>query len=262
MITFGVFPFGQPVQEVIQTDRTQKRVFVLGVYASAVHARWIGADKKTIVNALAVASEPHIFWRGENPEAIIQKVVVPQKLGKLVPADRQFNGPSGIALDDLILEPLGLTRSDAWLCDLVPHSCVNPSQSKAIERAYLPLVEKYELPKPTVPPVPTALTDEKRRMAIGSEILESGASTLILLGDQPIRWFLAYFDPRWKRLADFMRDGQPYGKLHFTHINGKQMEVLPLAHPRQIAQLGHSSPIWFNRHQVWASEYAGKVFNS
>jgi hypothetical protein len=256
MLTFGVFPFGQPVEEVAQADRTQKRVFVLGVYASAVHARWVGADNKTIVNALAVASEPYIFWRGENSEAIIQRIVVPQKLGKLVPANRQFNGPSGVALDDFILKPLRLTRNEAWLCDLVPHSCVNPAQSKAIERAYSPLAKKYELPKPTVPPVPTALTDEKRRKAIWDEIQESGASTLILLGDKPIQWFLAHFDPRCKRLVDFMRDGQPYGKPYIAQINGKQMEVLPLAHPRQIAKLGQSSPIWYNHHQIWASTQA------
>lgn len=251
MTSLGVFPFGQSVQEVTQVDRTQKRVFVLGVYASAVHARWIGADNKTIVNALAVASEPCIFWRGEGSEAIIEKIAVPRKLGKLLPANRQYNGPSGIALDDFILKPLGLTRSDAWLCDLVPHSCVNPSQTKAIERAYLPAVKKYGLPKPTVSPVPSALTDEKRRMAILGEFHGSGASTLILLGDKPIQWFLAQFDPRWKRLADFLRDGQPYGKPHLAQIENEQIEILPLAHPRQIAELGQSSAAWYNRHQEW-----------
>ncbi len=262
MISIGAFPFGQPVQEVVQVDRAQKRVFVLGVYASAVHARWIGADNTIIVNALAVASEPYIFWRGDNAEAIIQKIAVPQKLGKLVPANQQYNGPSGVALDDLILKPLGLSRADAWLCDLVPHSCVNPAQSKAIERAYSSAAKKHGLPKPTVPPVPTALTDEKRRGAFCDELQESGANTLILLGDKPIQWFLAHFDLRWKRLADFMRDGQPYGKPYIAQINCKQMEVLPLAHPRQIAKLGQSSPVWYNRHQVWANKYAGKVFNS
>ena len=43
-----------------------KKVFVLGVYASAVHARW-KKDGKVICQALAVASEPRIFWDG-NPE--------------------------------------------------------------------------------------------------------------------------------------------------------------------------------------------------
>jgi hypothetical protein len=236
-------------------------VFVLGVYASAVHARWEGTDARIIVQALAVANEPYIFWRGDNAEAIIRKIAIPHEFGKLVPASRQYNGPSGVALDELILKPLGLSRTDAWLCDLVPHSCVNLAQRKAIERAYLPLAREHGLPEATIPPVPTSLTDEKRRSAICDELQESGASKLILLGDKPIQWFLAYFDPRWNRLADFMRDGQPYGKPYNTYINGKQLEVLPLAHPRQIAKLGRSSLDWYDRHQAWINKYAGKIIN-
>lgn len=34
------YPFGEIVHPLIQQDRTPKKVFVLGVYASAVHARW------------------------------------------------------------------------------------------------------------------------------------------------------------------------------------------------------------------------------
>ena len=34
------FPFGETVKPLAQLDRTPKKVFVLGVYASAVHARW------------------------------------------------------------------------------------------------------------------------------------------------------------------------------------------------------------------------------
>lgn len=54
------YPFGQHVQSLVQQDRTPKKVFVLGVYASAVHARWKKYGK-TICPALAVASEPRIF---------------------------------------------------------------------------------------------------------------------------------------------------------------------------------------------------------
>jgi hypothetical protein len=39
MNQIGIFPFGQPVLEIVQADRTPKCVFVLGVYASAVHAQ-------------------------------------------------------------------------------------------------------------------------------------------------------------------------------------------------------------------------------
>lgn len=38
------FPFGSELKKVIQTDRTAKKVFILAVYASAVHARWAGLD--------------------------------------------------------------------------------------------------------------------------------------------------------------------------------------------------------------------------
>ena len=119
-----IFPFGQPVHSVTQQDRTPKKVFVLGVYASAVHARWTGPDDKTKIMALAVASEPYIFWRGDGAQEIIDKIDIPKDAGKLIPAAKNLNGPSGNALDDLFLSPLGITRDDAWLCDLVPHSCL------------------------------------------------------------------------------------------------------------------------------------------
>ena len=62
------YPFGQEVRRLVQEDQTPKKVFVLGVYASAVHARWI-RNGKTICNALSVASEPRIFWDGNEKEA-------------------------------------------------------------------------------------------------------------------------------------------------------------------------------------------------
>ena len=242
-----IFPFGQPVHPVIQHDRTPKKVFVLGVYASAVHARWIGANGRDVIKALAVASEPYIFWRGEGAEEIIRQVAIPKELGMLVPADAQFNGPSGKALDDLFLKPLGFSRDDAWLCDLVPHSCVNEQQQAAIDRAYIPLIEKHGLPVPSVPPVPNVLADDARRQAILDEIRESKAPLLVLLGDQPIKWFLRYYDKRWARLADF----EPYGQRHRVRLDGMEVDVLSLAHPRQVARLGMSSGVWFERHREW-----------
>src|SRR5689334_13096355 len=108
----GIFPFGEPVRKVEQADRSAKRVFVLGVYSSAVHAQWLDADGRRLVNALAVCSEPSIFWRGEGAGELISRIRVPPGLGRLVPAPVRFNGPSGVALDDHILSPMGLTRSD------------------------------------------------------------------------------------------------------------------------------------------------------
>src|ERR1035437_9397079 len=129
------FPFGQPVRDLIQQDRSPKPFFVLGVYASAVHARWVGSDGKTTkVAALAVASEPCIFWDGSGAGDIIKDIKVHDGLGKLVPAPPNMNGPSGRSLDDCFLKPLGITRNQAWLCDIVPHSCRNLKQDHAIQR--------------------------------------------------------------------------------------------------------------------------------
>jgi len=41
------FPFGQKLTKVQQSETTpNKEVFVLGVYASAVHAKWLDKDNK------------------------------------------------------------------------------------------------------------------------------------------------------------------------------------------------------------------------
>jgi hypothetical protein len=82
----GIFPFGEEVNPVEQKDRTPKKVFILGVYASAAHARWEDTNGKAVVKALAVASEPYIFWRGDGADEIIQKIQIPPALGRLIPA--------------------------------------------------------------------------------------------------------------------------------------------------------------------------------
>ncbi len=256
MKQIDLFPFGQPVRKVEQIDRTPKRIFVLGVYASAVHARWSGPDGKPRVRALAVASEPYIFWQGDGAKEIIQELEVPSEVGRLMPAAARFNGPSGLALDALFLHPLGLRRADAWLCDLLPYSRMNPSQKKAIERAYLPLVDQYQLPSPTIRPVPRILADDQRREEILNELENSQANTLILLGDEPIRWFLKHFDSKWKRLSDFGDTTDTYGQLHPCEIGSRTINVLPLVHPRQAAQLGRSTEKWFILHNYWKTQVA------
>lgn len=257
----GIFPFGQPVRRLVQQDRSHKPVFVLGVYASAVHALWTGNNGEKKINALAVASEPCIFWRGENPspKSIINQIEIPQELGTLSPAASKFNGPSGKALDDYILQPMGINREETWLCDLVPYSCVNSSQRAAIERKYKKCMEEYRLPVPSVPELPHPLADGERQRDILAEVKDSHADYLILLGDQPIKWFLSVFDPlsrKRKKLAAFGTDVGSYGRLLCMNIGGHTMQVLPLAHPRQVARLGKSSTHWHELHQAWIKNTA------
>ena len=257
----GVFPFGQPVRTLTQPDRTPRRVFVLGVYASAVHARWLGADGKTRVQALAVASEPEIFWRGDGAEEVIRQVAVPPPAGRLEPAARVLNGPAGRALDQYYLDPLGIDRRGVWLCDLVPHSCMNEGQARAIVRAYRPLARQLGLPEVDWPRAPRTaadwrrLVDGERREQILAEMAAAAPAVLVTLGDVPLRRFARHFGAR-PELAGYGDSRDRYGRLHEVTIAGRRLQLLPLAHPRQIAQLGRSSPKWAELHRDWMARGA------
>ena len=253
----GTYPFGARLRCVVQEDRRQKTVFVLGVYASAVHARWIGPDGRALVRALAVASEPWIFWDGSAAAEIVAGIAVPAVAGWLEPTDAKFNGPSGRSLDSDFLVPLGVTRSDAWLCDLVPHTCLNTSQLRAIKRAYVPRREALKLPSVDLPLVPKGFANDKRRHEILAEIEQADPEVVMLLGDQPIRHFLSGFEHRWRRLTDFGEAG--YGRVHEVDIAGRVRSVVPVAHPRQVAALGRYSPVWRQRHEHWKRHLAPRL---
>jgi hypothetical protein len=248
------FPFGQKLSKVSQADTSPKKAFVLGVYASAVHARWVDQNGLQKVAALAVATEPSIFWTGEGAEKIISGIKIPEELGRLVlPKNIGMNGPSGRALDDLYLKPLGLSRDDAWLCDLLPESRVNEQQGKAIEEQYTCLVEEHDLSPATIAPFKKRELDSaERRSEILKELEDSQAETLILLGDLPIKWFLRFYaDRKFSKLSDFGDADSDYGKSHDLIINGKVFHVIALCHPRQAAGLGRSSTKWGVLHQDW-----------
>lgn len=254
------FPFGQELHPLVQEDTTSKKVFVLGVYASAVHARW-KKDGQIICQALAVASEPRIFWDGDPEEAkqIIAKVAIPPEVGTLEPAGRQLNGPSAKVLDENILAPLGYTRADAWLCDCLPETRLNPSQVKVIRERYNPLTEQFGLNPVTIPKRPNTFCDTARSVEITKELMDSGAQLLVLLGDIPIAQYLnRVADVPYSTLGEYV-DLYGYGNPTQTVINGKIIKVLPLAHPRQIGALGAHSEKWHLMHRKWEKgRLAGK----
>jgi uracil-DNA glycosylase len=254
------FPFGMPVRPVEQQDRSPKRVFVLGVYASAVHARWLGHDGRTWVNALAVASEPEIFWRGDDAHTIIAAIQIPPAAGKLIPASPSLNGPSGRTLDDKFLAPLGLERHDAWLCDLLPESRKNPGQAAALTRAYDPVQNELGLPAYDWPPVPEVLANSQRCAEIEQELCAAAPDVLITLGDQPLRWFVSKFGSR-DRLSDYGDGEETYGRLHPLCIAGRNLNLLPLVHPRQAGGLGSHSQRWSALHQYWIDNRAAGLLN-
>jgi len=254
----GSFPFGRPIRKVCQKDRTHKKVFVLGVYASAVHARWVNDEGETLIRALAVDSEPEIFWRGDDAEKIIAGIHLPPGAGRLLPPLEKLNGPSGLALDSEFLDPLALSRKDVWLCDLVPYSCRNPAQDLALRNKYKPLEKPFSLPDYSQwKEVPKVLADDDRIHEILDEFCSASPEIIITLGDQPLKWFVRKVSSdRRSKLADYGETDETYGRLHDIEIDGRKLQLLPLVHPRQAAKLGRYSPVWFNRHDEWKQSTA------
>jgi len=248
----GVFPFGQPVLASAQEDRTAKRVFVLSEPASAVYARWFGADGRQRIGAVAVASEPEMIWPGSRDAVrdIVAAITLPAHAGRLEPASMQLNGPSGMALDDQFLDPLGLTRDEAWLCELVPHSCRSEKQSLALQREYDPVRDALGLPAYEWPRLPRELVDPDRRAEIERDLLESGAEVLVTLGEQPLEWFAQHYGAA-AELSSYGRTPVEYGILHPLTVAGRKLWLLPLVHPRQVARPGNHPTGWSELHAAW-----------
>lgn len=257
-----IFPFGCKIKRIQQINRTPKKAFILGVYASAVHARWIDSNGKTKVTALAVTSEPEIFWRGENADEIIAEITIPEELGKLtVPTKPELNGPSGRSLDRDFLSPLQLSRDEVWLCDLLPESRLNENQQKALAKHYTDeVIIKYGLPRPTIPNFdPKELASPQWRFEILQELEKSQAETIILLGDLPIYHLLRFYQPYYSCLSDFGDDLTQYGQPRDLEINGKVYSVIALCHPRQAGKLGTYSTKWSTLHAQWKDRMEGVV---
>jgi len=196
---------------------------------------------------------PIYSGEGDDCEEIISRITLPRETGMLEPASPTFNGPSGKTLDDRYLEPLGLTREDVWLCDLLPSSRINPNQRKAIDKHYQPLVEPYNLPECTIPNFSRSELRRQniRHLEVLEEIEEAKCDTIVLLGDLPIKYWLAFFSD-YRKLSDFGETPKSYGKLHEMELSGNTYNILPLVHPRQAGKLGKASKKWTELHSGWA----------
>jgi len=258
MNELGTFPFGNPVKKVEQKDRTPKKVFVLGTYSNAVNVRWFTPDEKTYIMGLAIDNEPDIFWRGSPAYVnhLVNYLKVPQELGKLVPAPKELNGATGRALDYNLLEPLGLSRKQTWLCYLIPFTLANKSQRKSVKK-YLRFKDQYNLPAPYVKPdiIKAKIIDRERVEEIVNEIDESKAELIITLGDLPLRHFVKHFNGELVSLSSF----EKYGQIQNIKIGNNELLLLPVVHPRQAGRKGKYSRRWYGLHDHWIEEKAEGV---
>lgn len=244
------FPFGAPLLPARAASRGRARVFVVGVYSSAVHARWLAPDgKKVLCRALAVAPEPYAFWDGSGVERLVAAIQrsVPESVGRLEPADADFNGPSGRALDEQYLRPLGLARSDCWVTDIHDLYYLSPGNRAALAKHYEPLVRSKRVPRVALPLRPSSVSPSKEQLArLEKEFKRAAPDWVITLGNEPLRPTFGTGIPR-------LSTGD-YGRPFEAEVFGRRLRGLALCHPRQAARLGPSSRAWFEAHQRWQSD--------
>lgn len=253
MESFGTFPFGEKVRRLIQKDQTPKKYFVIGSYASAVHATWRSAEDKIFSKALPVANEPEILWKGVPSESgeIIRRIKVPPEAGRLSQPGKWVNGGVGRLFDIEILRPLDIFRTDVWLVLLIPYTVANKGQRKALNR-YTRAAGEYNLPVSNIKfsNIKTSLVDHNRIRELLNELEVAKAEVIITLGDLPLYHFIRLFEPEKRTLSCF----KMYGQLHTIKINDKSYQLLPLYHPKAGEKVGSYTQQWKNVHSNWIKD--------
>lgn len=136
---------------------------------------------------------------------------------------------------------------------MVPHACLNLNQRRLVENIYNPFIQSHGLPPVTVPSVPALLATAQRRRDVLAEIHAANPQIVVLLGDEPIEWFLSAFSNKWKKLASFGTNNHDYARLHPVTLGHKTYNILPLVHPRHAAGVGTHSTRWRKLHTAWVA---------
>lgn len=234
------FPFGRLVRPVAPAADGERRVFVLGVYPSAVHPRCVGADGTEAIKAVAIDNEPEPFWTGGDASARVEAVnaELPEGVGRLEAANQ--NGPSGLTLAERYLTPLwigpwrvldhrrgepmaGQHGSGRSPQTLVPATC-QPGPAPGI---HAPRPKEIGLVADRVP-------------TLRSEWDAATPEVLVTLGAEPA-----------KALGLDGPTHTDYGQPTSVTMWDRSVVHLALVHPRQAGGLGDHSSDWAATHQAW-----------
>lgn len=252
----GTFPFGQPSGRCQPQRVAEAEAFVMGVYPSALHIRWVNQDFR--VAALAVDEEPWPFWDGADQDQRVQtwqtKVGWQPAWGKVAPAGR-LNGSSGVSVRDHVLNALGIEIGRVWLTDAVPFFHVHRgpgTQGAAMSSRYDVFARQHGLPLHNLPdrPSPDRLIQyavEQELVRLREELLDSKASLVITLGNEALAVAAALVEGDLPRA---LSPGATYGATSTTRIEGRTIQVLPLVHP------GQRAAVWRAAHDRWRESRA------
>jgi uracil-DNA glycosylase len=234
-------------------------VFVLGAYPSALHITWTsppdGSGKRVRINALPVDNEPVPFWDGSNEGGLVDAWRghrFDNGWGVAEPAGPRNNGSSGRSLDDHYLEPLGLTRDEAWITDCLDTYRMSTGVERALSERFTPIVTDVDLqPSLGGHPGDRAIVSEAlelHRDRLHEELRTAAPEVVITLGNAARRVFASVTDtPLDSRVLTV--DG--YGTAIRTSTGARWFAV---AHPGTLSKLES----WRTAHEHWEHRQRGE----
>jgi uracil-DNA glycosylase len=246
--------FGKPVSPSKPRADGPRDVFILGVYPSALHVRWQVPGRARPVQAVAVDSEPEPFWTGHDEgcqvERWLREISFRSSWGQVEPCGR-LNGSSGVWVDEMILSPLGINRSDAWITDCIDTYFESAdAATRLAEPEIVNAIMTNGIPAPNHRAHPSE--NDIVREAIGvhsnrlrAELVAARPRMVVTLGNAALR-VVAELGGAGHIPRKLSPVGELYGKPLEGRIEDLKFEWLPFAHP--------ASPAPYQRaHQKWAA---------
>lgn len=270
------YPFGRPLRAVLPNAAGQRRIFVLGSYPSALHVHWTPPPGLDVgpVQALAVADEPEPFWTGadeqEQVAAWLRSVHAQPEWGLVRPAGR-FNGSSGRHIDKQYLGPMGASRGDVWVSDIVNTYFSSSNGAVAIASRYEPVAAALDLPRAQLPARPSTealirLAVEQHRDRLIGELEEAEPEHVLTIGNEPLAalWEVGVAPMRVEARLGRLSVAAYGRRIPVRLPNGHACLLHPLAHPNLLfnphrgADVGVTAGVAAMRsaHTRWAEQAA------
>ena len=244
----GVFPFGLPLRSCAQTRASPHRCFVLGAYPSALHVQWkLPGEVGGSVRALAIDNEPEPFWSGQGEDEKVSlwlsRVGWDAKFGEARPAGR-FNGSSGRSVDDEVLRPFGISRSETWLSDCLDTYHLSDGMNAAIKRSYNPLAARLNLPAVSLPAHPDTqrIVNQAQPTRLVRELHDAKPEMIVTLGEAALEVMRTLLNGQGPTRLEH---DAGYGSPVAVEFEGRRSNWYPLVHP------GQRRAAWRTAHKKW-----------
>lgn len=235
------YPFGRPVVPRKPSADGPRKVFILGAYPRAFHVSWRPPPSSGLrqIKAIAVDNEPEPFWTGaderERMDAWKSTVGFDDARFGEVGLPGPLNGSSGRWVEDHVLRALDANRADAWITDCLDIYCCSNGLRQRLTDTYDHMAG---LPPWKLPEHPSEAEIAKQALAGHSERLRDELTTarperIVTLGNAALRVLarLAHHSNNKSIPVRLSADSMIYGKPIAVHVNGRQVEWFPLAHP-------------------------------